>query len=173
MFVMEFSYFDFNENKYITSENGLLVYNTRLDEKFMIVKKLLWAKYDFHVVFELKTHTTSSSPYQYNEQTLLHENYYPTVVIPQDNKIKMYEANAILKDYLRYVFVTVRNLNDGITASTSSFFNDDFIIPYRIKDVTYEMLLSARKFQTRIELDVLPDLLFEEENKKKKWYQFW
>lgn len=167
---MEFTFYDFLKG-HMTSKEGVLIHNTRLDEKFMIVKKLLWVKYKIIVEFELKTHTTSSCIHQYTEQILLHESFQPIITIPQNSSIKMYEATSLLKDYLRYVSVSIKNLSDGITASTSAFLDNDFTVPYRIKDITYETLLAARKSQLQLEWE--GNTLFSKKEEKKSWYQFW
>ena len=167
---MEFTFYDFLKG-HMTSKEGVLIHNTKLDEKFTIVKKLLWVKYKIIVEFELKTHTTSSYAHQYTEQILLHESFQPIITIPQNSSIKMYEATSLLKDYLRYVSVSIKNLSDGITASTSAFLDNDFTVPYRIKDITYETLLAARKSQLQLEWE--GNTLFSKKEEKKSWYQFW
>lgn len=168
---MEFTYYDFLKG-HVSSEGGVIVHNLRLLEKLDVVKKLLWLTYKINVNFELVSKTTSSNPYQYSHQILLHEDFQPIITIPSNNPIKMWEASKLLRKYLKYVSVSVRNLNDGMTASTSFFYNDDFIVPYRIKDITNETLIAARQSALQLEQHNF-DLTILTKEEKKKWYQFW
>lgn len=156
----------------MSSEGGVIVHNLRLLEKLDAVKKLLWLMHKIDVNFELVTKTTSSNPYECSHQILLHENFQPTIIIPSNNPIKMWEASKFLRNYLRYVSVSIKNLNEGMTASTSFFYNDDFIIPYRIKDITKETLIAARQSALQLEQHTF-DLFISNEKEKKKWFQFW
>ena len=168
---MEFTYYDFLKG-HMSSEGGVIVHNLRLLEKLDVVKKLLCLTHKINVDFELISKTTSSNPYEYSHQILLHEDFQPIITIPSNNPIKMWEASKLLRNYLRYVSVSVRNLNEGITASTSFFYNDDFIVPYRIKDITNETLIAARQSALQLELHNF-DLPISIKEEKKKWYQFW
>lgn len=168
---MEFTYYDFLKG-HMSSEGGVIVHNLRLLEKLDVVKKLLWLTHKINVDFELISKTTSSNPYEYSHQILLHEDFQPIITIPSNNPIKMWEASKLLRNYLRYVSVSVRNLNEGMTASTSFFYNDDFIVPYRIKDITNETLIAARQSALQLELHNF-DLPISMKEEKKKWYQFW
>ena len=168
---MEFTYYDFLKG-HMSSEGGVIVHNLRLLEKLDVVKKLLWLTHKINVDFELISKTTSSNPYEYSHQILLHEDFRPIITIPSNNPIKMWEASKLLRNYLRYVSVSVRNLNEGMTASTSFFYNDDFIVPYRIKDITNETLIAARQSALQLEQHTF-DLFISNEKEKKKWFQFW
>jgi len=168
---MEFTYYDFSKG-HMSSKEGIIIHNFRLSEKFNVVKKLLWSIYKINVNFELVTKITSSNQYDYVPQTLLHEDFQPIITIPNDGSIEMWEATQLLKKHLKYVLVSIKNINEGITASTSFFYNDDFIIPYRIKDITNEMLLAARQSTLQLE-QYTSDWVISMEKEKKKWYQFW